>query len=199
MRSHLLSRLLNKDYAGDEDEYTPEQLGEIIIQKNRMYSHQIVNINYTTYDVRRGQDIIHVGTDRTDIMMLACEEEDGTRAHPYWYARVVGAYHVNVKRMGAGGALFTRMDFLHVRWFGRDFEWAEQNPSSRLVRVGWDTEHEYGFVDPAHVVRACHVIPAFAADVAPSRYANSFSRGPDYNEYYVMRLVVRSPTARRDA
>ncbi|KZV97073.1 Six-hairpin glycosidase [Exidia glandulosa HHB12029] len=184
LRDHLLTRLLKKDYDGDETTYSTEERLRLIIDKNRMYEHKTMQINYTTYDVRRGQDIIHVGTDRCDVMMLSCE--DGPNAHPFWYARVLGIYHVNACL--AGQDKDTQLYFLHVRWFGRD---DIDDGRRRLTRIGWDEENEYGFIDPAYILRACHIAPAFAHGTAPFRAALRRAEEEDYNYYYVFRWSDR--------
>jgi len=46
----------------------------------------ILQVNHTTYDLRREQDTINPST-RADIMVLSHKDE---RTHPYWYARVLG-------------------------------------------------------------------------------------------------------------
>jgi len=54
---------------------------------NRIYSHKVLRVNYTTYDMRREQDSLNPRT-HPDIMVLSQEpkmHEDGTPEHPYWY------------------------------------------------------------------------------------------------------------------
>ncbi|EJD46195.1 hypothetical protein AURDEDRAFT_164853 [Auricularia subglabra TFB-10046 SS5] len=188
LRDHLLTRLLGRDYDGDEAVYSTEDRLRVYLVRDRIYTHKIMSINYTTYDVRRGRDIVHVGTDKSDIMLLSCEQGEGS--HPFWYARVIGMYHVLAK-LNDGAKKPQLFHFLLVRWFGRD----EANDSrSALTRVGWDETNEYGFVDPAHVLRACHIVPAFAHGLAASRTARSIPRDPsrpDYNYYYVMKWSDR--------
>ncbi|KAL6303258.1 hypothetical protein BKA93DRAFT_716391, partial [Sparassis latifolia] len=65
----------------------------VAIKDDRLYSHQTLTINYTTYDVRRAQDTINPSTDRCNVMVLA--DNDDPHAHPFWYARILGIYHVN--------------------------------------------------------------------------------------------------------
>jgi hypothetical protein len=61
-----------------------------------------MRINYTTYDVRRSQDIINTTTSRHDVMVLADPGDHTAASHPFRYARVLGVYHVNVIYVGAG-------------------------------------------------------------------------------------------------
>lgn len=153
-------------YNGDEDEYgTQERLG-VQIQNDRLYKHKILRVNYTTYDLRRDQDSINP-RNHADIMVLAHEDEDSANTHPYWYARVVGIFHANVRYRGPGSLLddFERIEFLWVRWFGRDMTAPGGFVSRRCHRVGFLDASEpgaFGFLDPAVVIRAAHLIPAFA-------------------------------------
>jgi hypothetical protein len=65
----------------------------VFFQKDMMYQHSILHINYTTYDMRRSQDIFNPKTDHCDILLLSSEPE---AAHQYYYARIIGIYHVNL-------------------------------------------------------------------------------------------------------
>ncbi|PBK70762.1 hypothetical protein ARMSODRAFT_1083781 [Armillaria solidipes] len=93
LKDHLLSRLLGGDEFSDLDRQN------LIIMNNCIYSHQILCINYTTYDVRQNQDSINPCT-RSDIMMLACEDSADDQSHPYLYARVIGIFHATVRLVG---------------------------------------------------------------------------------------------------
>jgi len=93
----------------------------------------------------------------TDIMMLSGENEKGDPCSPYWYARVLGIYHVRCLHTGefSKSSQLQTMEFLHVRWFGH-----------HVHRSGWKARHlhrvafidrdcePFGFVDPAHVIWA---------------------------------------------
>ena len=50
----------------------------VLFKNDPMYNHQMIRFNYTTYDVRRSQDVIHPGTSHHDIMLLA--DPSGTDA-----------------------------------------------------------------------------------------------------------------------
>ena len=68
-----------------------------------MYRHHLARFNYTTYDIRRSQDVINPGTSHHDIMLLANTDESNSNSkHPFLYARVLGIYHVNVIYTGEG-------------------------------------------------------------------------------------------------
>jgi hypothetical protein len=121
------------------------------------------------------------------------EPEEGLVRHPYWYARLLGVFHVNVFPPGARSP--RRVEFLWVRWFGRDPEWDSGPNHLRLDRIGYvpETDAEaFGFLDPSLVLRACHLVPAFALGKTASLLARSAARDfhdGDWLNYYVMRWV----------
>ncbi|KAH8984066.1 hypothetical protein EDB86DRAFT_2750235, partial [Lactarius hatsudake] len=187
---HLLARHLNQVIVSDEPEYSNTQLADVYIQHNKIFSHATARYNYTTYDVRRDHDVINCNTTRRDVMLRACDDVPGQ--HPFWYARVLGIYHANVY-FGLESHP-ERIEFLFVRWFGHAPDWPGGPAARRLDRVGWVPEHDasgaFGFLDPARVVRACHLIPAFAEGkttrlLSPSQMRDSQSG--DWVHYYVSR------------
>ena len=57
------------------------------------------------------------------------------------------------------------MEFLWVRWLGVDPDHRSWFRHARLPKMGFiahDDPDVFGFLDPLHVVRGCHPIPAFA-------------------------------------
>ena len=57
------------------------------------------------------------------------------------------------------------LDFLWVRWFGRDLDHAGGWLACRLHRIGFlhqDQPGAFGFLDPAVVIQGVHMIPMFA-------------------------------------
>jgi hypothetical protein len=44
-------------------------LDSILIKADRIYQHSLLHINYTTYDVRRSQDVVNALTSRCNIMV----------------------------------------------------------------------------------------------------------------------------------
>ena len=117
-----------------------------------------------------------------DIMLRSpVDEED---AEPYWYARVLGVYHANIwaeNPVNPGAKNVRRMDFHWVRWFGKEPGYRSGFCQARLPKIGLvesTDEFAFSFVDPANVVRGCHLIPAFnagrGADLLP--WAGSIAR-----------------------
>lgn len=165
-----------------------------------MYSHHLARFNYTTYDVRRAQDVINPSTCHCDIMLLANTSDIDSRAsHPFLYARVLGIYHVNVIYTGGATTNYNaqKVYFLWVRWF--EYEGTRS--------LGWDNyeldsvrfppmadEHAFGFVDPNDVLRGCHVIPTFSGGrvhldgVGLSHCARD---GLDWAHYRINRCVTQ--------
>ena len=94
--------------------------------------------------------------------MLRSPIEEG--AEPYWYARVLGVFHVNIwaeNLVIPGARNVRRMDFLWVRWFGEVPCYRLGFHQARLPKIGFvesTDEFAFSFVDPANVVHGCHLI-----------------------------------------
>jgi hypothetical protein len=89
----------------------------VIFQHDRMYKHKIMHINYTSYDVRRDEDIVYIGArGQCNNVMVLAPAHIRLHGHPFWYARVLGIYHTNVIYTGEGNADFLprRLEFLWV-------------------------------------------------------------------------------------
>jgi hypothetical protein len=139
-------------------------LNLVFFKANRIYKHNLLRINYTTYDVRRSQDVINPNTSHRDVMLLS--EDDDTDSYYFRYARVLGIYHVNVVYTGPEALDYSprRLDFLWVRWFrhveARSVRWEECRLDS-LRFPPMACNDAFGFVDPRDVLRGCHLIPTF--------------------------------------
>lgn len=165
----------------------------VLFKNHRLYHHNITRINYTTYDVRRSQDVIRTSTPRRDIMVLANSAESNS-AQPFRYARVLAIFHVNAIYVGPGMVNYQphRLEFLWVRWY-RNMEIASGWKARKLDRVQFPSmsdDDAFGFLDPSDVLRGCHIVPAFAKGKL-----HSDSKGlsccaqdsSDWVEYYVNR------------
>ncbi|GLB38147.1 hypothetical protein LshimejAT787_0500120 [Lyophyllum shimeji] len=134
-------------------------------------------------------------------MVLSHEDSTEVDPHPYWYAHVIRIFHAEVRHVGpASKSLAPRkMVFFWVRWFGRDLKHRAGWKAKRLHRVGFvDSEDSeaFGFLDPADVIRAVHMLPAFAYRRTSDLLAPSIARQPDDNDedwvyYYVGMFVDR--------
>ncbi|KAI0644209.1 hypothetical protein C8Q79DRAFT_878698, partial [Trametes meyenii] len=150
-----------------EIEYTVAERNSIRFTANRIHFHKTLRINYTTYDLQRSQDVINP-TSHADIMVLGHEDDSEDDSHPYWYARVVWIFHVNVYCDAFGAQPATapqRVDVLYVRWFGRDLDEPSGFATKRLPKIGfvpYEAGGAFEFLDPALVIRGAHIMPAFA-------------------------------------
>lgn len=143
--------------------------------------------------MRRDRDTLHPGRGPTQAVMLR-SREDGPNSHPFWYAETLGAFLITVDYAG----IEKTMDCLWVRWFGvmPGYHWGLKN--GRLPKIGFvpsDSGTAFGFVDPSLVLRACHLIPAFADGRTDSllRHGPSVAREKgafdDWASYYVNMCV----------
>ncbi|OSD02393.1 hypothetical protein PYCCODRAFT_1410834 [Trametes coccinea BRFM310] len=199
LREHLLSRMLDPSEDSNSVSYTDHQLDGIEIENDRIYRHKQLRVNYTTYDMRRNQDVINPRRHR-DIMLLAGDPHRTDDDHPYWYARVIDIFHANVRYIGPGATRamrkWQRMDFLWVRWFVHDLDHLgsfqeRQLPRLHFLEVQGNTAGDlFGFVDPGDVLRAAYILPGFNHGttnelLGPSKLARRTSdNGEDYEYYY---------------
>jgi len=172
IRSHLQGQNLQSDLktpssCGSDPSSSEAQteLNFVLFKDNRIYSHKLARIYYTTYDMRRSEDVINPRTSHCDIMLLAPMESDVATSgsfHPFLYARVLGIFHTNVIYNGPGMISYEamRLDFLWVRWF--DMSHTSNLSLDRLVFSPMASENAFGFVDPGLVLRGCHLLPAFS-------------------------------------
>jgi hypothetical protein len=118
LKNHLLSRILQLDYDGDETDFTSAQRNTLTFVNNCLYRHKVLRVNYTSYDLCHNQISLNPRS-HADVMVLSHEDESG---HPYWYACVVRVFHATIQFKGLAShpAIKADMYFLWVRWFGRD-------------------------------------------------------------------------------
>lgn len=168
------------------------------VVNSQIYSAKVLRINYTTYDIRRDQDSMNPRT-YCDVMMVSPETTE--KAHPFWYARVLGVFHAKVLHTGvaAENRSVQHMEFLWVRWFGIEPGYKSGSCVARLPKIGFipdSDESAFGFLDPSLVLRGCHLVPAFV-NGRTSQYLQTTSltaaRHPDeiddWVNYYVIKYV----------
>jgi hypothetical protein len=194
LKAHLLARILELDPAVIAERAS---VNSLFLKNDRIYEHQLMTIHYTTYDVRRGRDIIHTGkhTAHRDIMGLLVPEEQ-TETNRFWFAHVLGIYHVNVIYTGEGSSdRFTtsrRLDFLWVRYYSQLGQRSSPRSLDQLKFPPISESESFGFVDPASVLRCCHIIPAFYKGrrrILPAQVPSICRNDRDWNVYYVNRQV----------
>ncbi|EPQ53857.1 hypothetical protein GLOTRDRAFT_139911 [Gloeophyllum trabeum ATCC 11539] len=187
---HLRYRLIER-FGGD----TADLAGVSIYYKDdRLYAHSTVRFHFTTYDIRRDQDTVNPGTDKRYIFVSLGSGSFGACA----YAQVLGIFHVQVEGDALPSGVESEcFDFLWVRWF-KHLESTEptSTPSCRLDALQFipgNSADAFGFVDPSHVIRGAHIIPAYQDGRTTELLAPSIARDKDgdFNYYYVNRFVDR--------
>lgn len=200
LQDHLLGRLLGRSFDGDTDEmFTHEDRYTVRIVNNTMFRVNTVRVNHTTYDMQRSFDTISPRNQRF-IMVLSPEKESG--AHPFWYGAVMGVFHAQIQHIGPQSIDVSpkRMEFLWVRWLGVDPGYKFGRKQAKLPKIGFvpdADEFAYGFLDPALVLRGCHLLPSFvdgrtnvllaSTTATEARYAGELD---DWASYYVGMSVI---------
>ncbi|KAJ3557352.1 hypothetical protein NP233_g11763 [Leucocoprinus birnbaumii] len=160
LKNHLLARI-----RGDPDDTTYPASNHIRLGflRNRIYHRKRVQINYTTYDLRRSQDTINPDY-HADIMVLSESQGEDTGS-AYAYARVLRVFHAEVfdhnSQSPHPGPKHT--EFLWVRWYNVDTTYSAGFQHRRLPRLRLASGDEaFGFIDPSNIIHAVHLIPGFA-------------------------------------
>jgi hypothetical protein len=159
----------------------------VLFKRNHIYHHYIARINYTTYDTRRDQDVINPKTWHCNIIVLSDCGEPGTN---YRYAKVLGIHHVNVVYIGGPFHTVHRLEFLFVRWYEVVHANSDMTTLDRLRFPPLDSEEAFGFLNPADVLRATHVIPCFSKGKRHEHGRGLSSVAGDkgdWHQYYVNR------------
>ncbi|KAG2033271.1 hypothetical protein BDR03DRAFT_872322, partial [Suillus americanus] len=169
--------------------FSDAERDSVLITNNKLFEHSVLQVNYTTYDLRCEQDSINPRT-RADLMVMSHEDD---RAHPYWYACLIKVFHINVEYYKTPDSVWScpkRIDFLFVRWFKQDTSPASFT-AKRLQRLQFfedESPDAYGFLDPECVIRGTHIIPAFAFGCPKGLLIPTIGRcqaDPDWVLYYV--------------
>lgn len=108
-----------------------------------------MQVYYTSYDLRREYDNINPWT-HPDVMVLPGETKP---QHPYWYARVLGIYHMDVRLKGS--RKMREIEVLYVRWLAPLISHQSGTNCTRLPKVAFVDESDcdaFGFLDPNQVI-----------------------------------------------
>ena len=133
----------------------------VFIKGDTLYEHPILTIDYTTYDLKKERDSIHLNFGNQAIMVYSLTSQD---AKPWLYAYLIAMYHLFVSTVTDPEP--KHLEFLWVRWLQQDPSQLRGPNVSQYTHVSF-TPHSgvpgeaFGFVDPSHIIRACHLIPAF--------------------------------------
>ena len=179
----LLTHLRNRLFP-DENNTEP-----IFIQNDTLYNHPILTINYTSYNLQREQDIIHLGYGREGIMVYTPTLGGN---EPWSYANILTIYHVIVRT--ASDPEPKRLTVLWVRWMEYSTSGLDGPNSQNYARVSfvpWSgiPGNTFDFIDPSHIIRGCHLLPVFALGRTCDLLNPSIARDPegDWCAYYANR------------
>jgi hypothetical protein len=213
LKIHLLPRILNRLNSPSCSPQAGEGVGgdwtSITLHNDRIYAHQLMRISYTTYDIRREDDVVRLKAD-PNVMVLEdsltrqrpSDAENLSSAPPYRYARVLGICHADVRFVGAlhdGRRDYTphRLEFLWVRWYiSLGYPGLESLELERLQLAPLESPDAIGFISPRAVVRGVHLIPNFKAgqlakDNSPSQVVSPLhGKSASWSTYYLNRFVV---------
>jgi hypothetical protein len=200
LKKHLFPRVLTRVCSGKcvdlqallrEDDWPG-----VVLAGDRLYPHSLARIKYTTYDVRRDEDILHPTSNRPNVMVLNPDFDRNSQqvdARPFRFAKVIQIYHADVSyagtldKHGLRDDTSYRLDFLCVRWYKLI---PSQSPYEldQAELLDLRSDDAIGFLDPGDVVRVCHIIPRYALGLAHSQghIASTFANdGTDWKAYFI--------------
>ncbi|KAI0071413.1 hypothetical protein K474DRAFT_1606976, partial [Panus rudis PR-1116 ss-1] len=169
LKNHFLARLRHPGQADPGTIYSPSQLDQIVIEGDRIYQHATMRVQYTTYDMQRSHDVLSVKR-HANIMTLTPDHDPDTGesadGHPFMYRQILRIFHADVLwNRPRRRPTRHRMEFLWVRNYQLDRSYKAGLKRRRLHRVELvpaTASDAFSFVDPDEVIRAVHLIPAFA-------------------------------------
>ncbi|TFK18747.1 hypothetical protein FA15DRAFT_660466 [Coprinopsis marcescibilis] len=170
----------------------------VVIWENRVYTQKIMQVKFTSYNIRQDKDILHLNTERSNIMVIDEGYKSGDSNHSYKYGQVIGIFHSIVMFVGPLKDE-TRcykphcLEYLWVRWYMLDNDSVENPYMLDKVKFRLTTrEDAFGFIDPKRVVRMPHLIPRFAGGRLAMEHKFSWMTDyPDWKALYVNRFVDR--------
>ncbi|KIM56162.1 hypothetical protein SCLCIDRAFT_29860 [Scleroderma citrinum Foug A] len=195
LKCHLLPRILAIHGCTPESSSTSQPMtDQVLFKDSHIFQHKVLHVNYTTYDVHHNQDIFNPGSDHCDLIMLATpgSDEEPETQHHFCYARLISVYHANIHFIGPGSKdyLPRQLDFIHVWWFELVPPTSVKNRTrlDMLQFVPMNDVNTFDFVDPADILRGCHLIPAFARGRSHPDHINFSPITKDSNDwkYYYM-------------
>ena len=185
--AHLRRRLFSNE----------DNTEQILIEDDLLHEHPILNIKYTSYEVAQERDIVHIGYGRTGVMVytpMSVEDE----SEPWLYANILGIYHITLRT--ASDSKPKSLTLLWVRWMQHHKDGLNGPNSQNYTRISfvlWSgiLGNTFDFVDPSHIIRACHLIPAFALGRTCDLLDPSIARDPqgDWCAYYPNRYSADRP------
>ncbi|KAJ3528182.1 hypothetical protein NMY22_g9519 [Coprinellus aureogranulatus] len=181
MKQYLLRRFIVAAKPDFSDQLLEELIhkhdwASLVLKNDRIYTHKIMRIKYTTYDTRRDEDVIHLDTDHCNVMLLNTGYSHGSSQHPFRYCKVIGILHGDVEYIGNIRGMYhdrssRRIEFLWVRC-----------PALTASSI-----HLSSFV-PAILFLVSTKKPRYTTGKGLSDLAKDKS---DWNMYYINRFVDR--------
>ncbi|KAJ3549639.1 hypothetical protein NMY22_g803 [Coprinellus aureogranulatus] len=201
LKWHLFPRLLEDLGYPVRNAIPGDQWVHVTFKDDRIFSHKMLRMNFTTYDVRRAQDVIHIETPQCNVMLLNNRYNSGTRSveHPYLYGKVLGVFHADVSYVGylPGGnsptPAYRRIDFVWVNWYNF-IESKTEFSLDRLASFPANWEGGLAFIDPSDIIRGVHLIPQFSLGRSPyPRVKSKLVAGKQeaWNVYFINRFADR--------
>ncbi|KAJ3535522.1 hypothetical protein NMY22_g6451 [Coprinellus aureogranulatus] len=207
LKQYLLRRFISAtmphlDSASLANLVQTQDWSRLVLKKDRLYSHQIMRIKYTTYDTRRDEDIVHLDTAQCNVMLLNPDYSYSASqsGHPFRYCRVMAILHAEVGYIsdmpvhhGDSHFVYYPVELLWVRWY-RVHEAPSQFRLDEAELMQPDEPGSHSFIDPLEVLRACHMIPRFCQG---KRHSDGKGKselaqdGSDWKRYYINRYVDR--------
>ncbi|KAG2128017.1 uncharacterized protein EDB93DRAFT_1096202 [Suillus bovinus] len=115
-------------------------------------------------------------------------------SHPYWYACVLGIYHMEVWLNNGSQPVKRNLKVLFVKWLVDLQSYKCGMKHTRLPKITFMEESDpdmFRFLNPGQVIRGAHLIPAFASGcgVSSIQHGTLLARPggelDDWEEYYV--------------
>lgn len=88
-------------------------------------------------------------------------------SHLYWYARVLGIYHMEAWIKSEDQPVKHHLEVLWVRWLAPLQTHQFSMKHAHLLKVAFVEESDpdsFRFLNPHQVIRGAHLIPAFSAE-----------------------------------
>ncbi|KAK0438853.1 uncharacterized protein EV420DRAFT_1651271 [Desarmillaria tabescens] len=139
LKEHILRHLLINETAQDDD-ITPKQLS---------------NLHIDSINPRTCSDVI-VLTNNSDL----------NDTHPYWYARIIGLFHVEVHYNDPEG----------------DLEDHKAKCPHHVEFVNGTDPEAFGFLDPDDIIHAIHLIPVYKLGQTTEFLPPSITQRPEEND-----------------
>lgn len=166
----------------------------VLIKDDTLYEHPILTVDYTTYDLKRDKDTVHLKFGNQAIMVYSPTSQN----EPWIYAHVISVFHLFV--FTGGDPEPKRLELLWVRWMQPDLLQLQGPNASQYTRISF-VPHSgvpgdaFGFVDPTHIIRGCHLIPAFNLERTRDLLGPSVARDAkgDWRAFYTNRCNLPQP------